>query len=207
MEKQETYKYGWFPIITAVLMLTFWILFAVFLPMQENYINWVMDNDWTWINVIGFAGSTFGAFALNAIFISLTNKNKLDLMAYGFALTGIIILTSILFFEAFILKGIAIENPDLINLNGSFYQYPLFKLANLSGGILLSVGFLILGIRMLAQRTFKTWKIILLIIACPLFGIVIMPGNIRLVGVLLYSVAFISIGIEMIKNKTLVNKN
>jgi hypothetical protein len=164
-----------------------------------------MDDDWTWINIIGFIGSIFGAFALTAIFSVKTNRNTLDLSAYGIALTGIIILTCILFFEAFILKGIAFQSPGLIDLNGSFYQYPAFKLANLSGGIFLTVGFLVLGIRMIQQETFKKWKIILLMIACPLFGMVIMPGNLRLVGVLLYSIAFSAIGIEMISNKTDAN--
>lgn len=205
MITQKKNTLGWFPIISAVLMLSFWSLFALFLPMQEEYLKWVMDDDWIWINIIGFIGSIFGAYALTAIVLAKTTKNTLDLIAYGIALAGIIILTCILFFEAFILKGIAFQNPDLINLNGSFYQYPAFKLANLFGGIFFTLGFLVLGIRMIQQETFKKWKIILLMIACPLFGIVIMPGNLRLLGVLLYSIAFMAIGIEMISNKTVAN--
>ena len=191
---------GWFPIITAVLMLSFWILFAAFLPMQEEYLKWVLDDDWTWINLIGFVGSTFGVFALTAIFSTLRNKNYLDYIGYGVGIAGIVILTSILFFETFILKGIALQKPELIDLTQGFYQYSIFKLANVSGGILLTVGFIILGIKMLYLSTFKAWKIVLLMIACPLFGIVLMPGNVRLLGVLLYSISFIAIGIEMISN-------
>jgi len=201
-EAKNKHWYGWLPIIAAILMLSFWILFAILLPMQTEYIKWVMDSDWTWINLIGFIGSSFGVLALTAIFSFHPVKNIIDLFAFGLTILGILMLTCILFFEAFILKGIAIQNKDLINLNGSFYRYPIFQLASISGGILLTSGFLILGMRMLFQRTFKKWKLILLMIACPLFGIVKMPGNIRLLGVLLYSTAFISIGIEMINNKT-----
>lgn len=200
MEIQTNNRNGWFPIIAAVLMLSFWILFAVFLPMKEEYVNWVLDDDWTWINIIGFIGSAFGIFALQAIFSTIKGKNTVDRILFGTGVIGIVILTSLLFFETFILKGIALQNPELIDLNGSFYQYPIFKLANLLGGILLSISFFGLGVRMIILSTFKKWKLILLMIACPLFGIVIMPGNLRLLGVLLYAVSLIAIGIEMIKD-------
>lgn len=192
---------GWFPISTAVLMLLFWTLFAVFLPMQENYVNWIFDSDWTWINVIGFIGSLMGIFAFNSIFSALDSERNTDFIGYFTAIIGIVMLTSILFFEAFILKGIAIESPELIDLNAGFYQNIAFKTANLSGGVLLTIGVLILGISMLRRKTFKKWKVILFMIACPLFGIVIMPGNLRLLGVLLYAISLIAIGIEMNKKK------
>jgi hypothetical protein len=195
----ESYYSGWFPISTAVLLLLFWTLFAVFLPMQEPYVNWVMDSDWTWVNIIGFVGSLMGIFAFNSIAATLNSENNIDFIGYLIAVCGVAILTAILFFEAFILKGIAIQNPEIINLNEGFYQYFAFKTANLSGGILLTIGAIILGIRMIRESTFKKWKVILFMLACPMFGIVIMPGNVRLIGVLLYSISLIAIGIEMIK--------
>lgn len=197
----HTHCSGWFPISTAVLMLLFWTLFAVFLPMQEAYINWVLDSNWTWINIIGFIGSLLGIFALNSIAAALNSEKNIDFIGYLAAVCGVTILTAILFFEAFILKGIAIQNPEIINLNEGFYQNSTFKTANLSGGLLLSIGALILGFSMIKKRTFKKWKVILFMLGCPLFGIVIMPGNVRLIGVLLYSISLIAIGIEMIKNK------
>jgi hypothetical protein len=195
----ESYYSGWFPISTAVLLLLFWTLFAVFLPMQEPYVNWVMDSDWTWVNIIGFVGSLMGIFAFNSIAATLNSENNIDFIGYLIAVCGVAILTAILFFEAFILKGIAIQNPEIINLNEGFYQYFALKTANLSGGILLTIGAIILGIRMIRESTFKKWKVILFMLACPMFGIVIMPGNVRLIGVLLYSISLIAIGIEMIK--------
>ncbi|RED43811.1 hypothetical protein [Seonamhaeicola aphaedonensis] len=196
---------GWFPISTAVLMLVFWILYAVFLPMQEPYVNWVLDSDWTWVNVIGFVGSLMGIFALNSVYSVLNSEKTSDYIGYTIGISGVVILTAILFFEAFILKGIAIQSPEIINLNSGFYQENSFKIANLSGGLLLTIGALILGVSMVKRKIFKRWKVVMFMIACPTFGIVIMPGNVRLLGVLLYSISLIAIGVEMNK-KTDANK-
>ena len=122
---------GWFPISTAALMLSFWILYAIFLPMQKAYIYWVLDNDWTWINLVGFMGSLMGIFALNSIFLILDSKRITDFIGYFIGVSGIVILTATLFFEAFVLKGIALENPNLIDLNSGFYQDITFRNATL----------------------------------------------------------------------------
>ena len=197
----NTDKQGWLPIISAGLLLTFWIFFAVFLPMTEPYINWVMDDDWIWINTLGFIGSALGILALYAIYFKIELRGFLDRIALGLAIFGITILTSILFFESFILKGIALENKNIIDLNGSFYVFQPFKLASLIGGLLFSFGMTLLGVLMIKKRTFKRWSLLLLTIGSPLFGIVLVPGNLRLLGVLLYSIAFIAIGFQMLKRK------
>ena len=104
-----------------------------------------------------------------------------------------------MFFESFILIGIAIQSPEIIDLNAGFYQENIFKMASLSGGLLLSAGALILGVSLIKRNIFKRWKVVTFMLACPMFGIVIMPGNVRLLGVLLYSISLIAIGVEMNK--------
>ena len=192
-------KQGWLPITSASLLLTFWIFFAAFLPMKEPYINWVMDDDWIWINTLGFVGSTLGILSLFSIYLRINSRGLLERIAFGLSIFGIAVLTSILFFESFILKGIALENESLVDLNGSFYSFQPFKLVSLAGGIIFSAGMILLGFFMIKKKTFNRWSLILLIIGCPLFGIMLVPGNLRLLGVLLYSIAFISIGIQMLK--------
>ena len=175
--------------------------------MQKEYLNWVLDDDWTWINIIGFSGSILGVLAVSAMVQYKQNKSIFDFIAYGCSVIGIGFLTSILFFESFILKSIARTNPELINFNTGFYTEPIFNQANLMGGMFFSIGMIGLAILMIADKTFKTWKLVLLMIGAPLFGIMLMPGNVRIVGVLLYSVAFIGIGIEMVKTKCIENNN
>jgi len=192
---------GWMPIASAILLITFWIFFAIFLPMDRPYLQWVLDANWIWINILGFIGSALGVFALFSIQQHIYDKSIIDHALFGAAVFGVLILTSILFFECFILKGIALENEALINLDGSFYKYRPFQIANLTGGILFSLGIIGMAIKMIFRKTFKKWSLILLLIGCPLFGIVLVPGNLRLLGVLLYSIAFISIGMQMLKMK------
>ena len=197
---------GWLLIISASLLALFWVLFALFLPMQKPYISWVLDDDWTWINCIGFSGSLTAVLAVMALFEFKKRKGYFDYIAFAFAIIGTVYLTSILFFEAFILKGIALVNPELILLDGSFYMYPSFKVANIVGGISFSFGMIGLSVRMMKERTFRRWKLIMLLIASPLFGIVLFSGNIRLIGVLLFTISFVSIGKEMI-NHVRIMKN
>lgn len=192
-------KQGWLPIVSASMLLTFWIFFAVFLPMTEPYINWVLDSDWIWINTLGFIGSSLGVLSIYSIYQKISSRGNIEHIALGMAIIGVVVLTCILFFESFILKGIALENKNLIDLGGSFYAYKPFMIASLAGGILFSLGMILLGILMIQKKTFKRWSLIVLIIGCPLFGIMLVPGNFRLLGVLLYAIAFISIGSQMLK--------
>ncbi|MFY0644349.1 MAG: hypothetical protein JXR19_07765 [Bacteroidia bacterium] len=193
---------GWLLIITAILMLAFWTLFAILLPMQEPYIHWVQNKHWTWINSIGFSGSIFGLFSILVLFNYIGRKTVSSFIGLGLGLTGITFLTGLLFFEAFVIKGIALEQASLIRLGEGFYNHTPFKWATTLGGIFLSLGFILLGIDMLKCNSFKNWKIYILMLACPLFGLVIVPGNLRILGVLLYGIAFISIGLEILRKSS-----
>jgi hypothetical protein len=191
-------KSGYPIIISSSLLFVFWILFAVFLPMQEEYIHWVMDSDWVWVNSVGFLGSLLGIFAINSFFSNGQNS-KTEGILYICSIAGIVIMTAILFFEAFILKGIAIQQADIVVLNEGFYLFAPFRLVSLLGGILLSVGIIGICIKYIKLRQLKSWKLITLAIGTPLFSLIIVPGNLRLLGVLLYFIGFLFIGIEIQK--------
>jgi hypothetical protein len=189
---------GFLCILSAVLLLMFWTFFAVFLPMNQAYLNWVMDGDWLWINIIGYFGAVLGLLAFTSIMVYQNNIKPINVFAFICVILGSVLLSGLLFFETFILKGIAKVSPNLIDQSSGFYQEFSFRAANLLAGISFSVGFIIWGVLALRSGLFKKWKIVLLIIGSPLFSLVIMPGNFRLVGVLFYSIAFIGMGYEMI---------
>lgn len=189
---------AWILILTGTLMFSYWILFALFLPMSEEYNKWILDPDWTWVNVIGYSASLFGVFSLIVFKDLLHAYDKIVAISFPISLVGAIGLSSILFFEGFILKGITLENDSIIRLNESFYLHGPFKVANLLSGILFSTGVLVLAIKMIDQKSFRKWSLIVLLISCPLFSIVLFPGNIRLVGVLLYTTAFVSLGVQQL---------
>lgn len=191
---------GYFLIASGGLMGAFWTLFALFLPMQEAYLNWVMNPNWTWINVIGFMGSLLGIFAIQTLYQLLNSSGVLIKLAYVLSVIGVVILTSILFFEAFILKGIAVEAEEMIKLGVGFYVHPPFETINLIGGIAMTFGMSVIGYHLLQQALVKRWKVIMLMISIPLFSLVVLPPNARLVGVLLYTISFIGLGIELVRS-------
>ncbi len=56
--------YGAYIVISAGnIMPLYWILFALYLPMKERYINWVSSKNWIWVNSIGFTAAIVGIIA------------------------------------------------------------------------------------------------------------------------------------------------
>lgn len=204
METNQNKHQGIALILSGSLLFLFWTLFALFIPMTEPYIKWVLDEDWIWINAIGFSGSMIGIFAITNL-KSLVQKSRMANLFFILSISGIVILSSILFFEAFILKGIARLAPEIVVLNEGYYIEPSFYGINLLGGLSFSGGVIGIASLLFRQGAIKKWKLITLMISCPLFGIVIMPPNLRLLGVLLYFISFLLIGVEIqrIKDSTI----
>lgn len=196
MKRINLERLGWVLMLSGVSFLVYWLLYAMVLPMQQPYINWVLDPDWTWVNAFGFTSSAFGVFAVIALVAIPLKKSAFVWIGFVLSIIGIIILTSVLFFEAFILKGIALENASMVIIGDGFYLHAPFQGANLAGGIMFSTGLILLSSWLIKYKVFKVWKLVLLMISCPLFSLLIMPPNLRLVGVLLYAVSFTLIGLE-----------
>ena len=127
-------------------------------------------------------------------------KGGLEKLGLVLAVLGAILLSSVLFFECFILKGLANADPSLIDPNGSFYNYAPFKYATLTSGLIFSSGMVLLCQALLREKAFKTNSLLMVMIGSPLFSIIYIPGNFRLFGVLIYCIGLISIGVKMLKS-------
>jgi hypothetical protein len=192
-------KSGWLPILSASLLVICWTLFAILIPMKQEYVKWVLDINWVWVNTIGFLGAALGVFAFFAIYSYSNLRTTLDHLATGIAIMGAVMLSGILFFEAFILKGIALQVPDMVQVGEGFYLYPSFYYGNLAGGMMTSIGIIVLSYRLIKSKIFKTWKLVVLSIGTFFFTIVAIDPNLRLVGLVLYATGLISVGMEMLK--------
>lgn len=174
-------------------MLLYWILFAIKIPMSENYIVWVLDNDWVWVNSIGFGGAILGFIGLDIIFRSADINRKQVEIFYWLSQVGIIILIIILFYETFIQKEIALRAPELVNLSQGIQESSLFKIPIYIGGIILGTGISGFILKLYKTKTYPGWMIVLLGIGILTFGLLFLPGQIRLVGVISYSTAMIGL--------------
>lgn len=184
-------------ILSGLMMACFWTSFALFLPMQSPYIDWVLDRDWTWVNLLGFGGAVLGVLSLFVLFSILQRISTAGMLGLVLGVAGSTMLAGVLYFETFMLKGLARAAPELVDLGGPFYHYPVFRFANLSGGVMLTAGAVLLGLVLVRQAVLKRWKVSLWMVANPLFGLVILPGNLRLIGVLLYAVSMAAMGWEV----------
>ena len=181
----------------SVILPVYWITFAVALPMREKYITWVASRNWVWVNSVGFAGGIAGIFAVVIITVYL-GPGLLNYSTVALAIAGSVIMTSLLYFEAYILPGLVSAAPALVDQTGSLYTAPPFRIARLVGSIMFSLGFIVWGLVWITSGRLPLWASLCLISGAPLFSLVFLPGNLRLAGVLLYAAGLFGAGLKML---------
>ncbi len=190
--------YGAYIVISAaIIMPLYWILFAIYLPMKERYINWVSSKNWIWVNCIGFAGAIVGILG-SFVIVLFIGDTILNYLAFFIVVVGSVIMTSLLYFESFILPGLILPAPHLVNQQSELYKFKAFIRIRVIGGIIFSIGFIVWGIEWLASGKLPLWSSICMMIGAPLFSLVFLSGNLRLLGVLLYSAGLLGVGLKIL---------
>ena len=128
---------------------------------------------------------------------------KTDPLFFHAALAGTLGLTCILFFETFILKAIALNHAVLVDPGSELYLYPPFRTVVITSGILFSIGYMGIAIKLMKQTAINRWLLSGLLIGAPLFGNVFIPGNIRLAGMLIFCLSLLTIGLKLIRENRL----
>ena len=107
-------------------------------------------------------------------------------------------MTSLLYFEAYILPGLVSVAPVLVDQTGPLYTAPPFRIVRLVGSIIFSVGFIVWGLVWIRSGRLPLWASLCLISGAPLFSLVFLPGNLRLAGVFLYAAGLFGAGLKML---------
>ncbi len=185
--------YGAYIVIPAgIIMPLYWILFALYLPMKEIYISWVSSKHWIWVNSIGFAAAIVGIIA-SFVIVQYIGEQIFNYLSFIIVIIGSVIMASLLYFEAFILSGLLSPAPQLVNQQSELYNFKAFMRIRVIGGIIFSIGFIAWGIVWLASGKVPVWSSICMMIGAPLFSLVFLSGNLRLLGVLLYSTGLLGV--------------
>lgn len=185
-------------LLASVLMPLYWISFALALPMREKYVNWVASKNWIWVNSLGFAAAIVGIGA--TVFIAVYLQPSLaNYVSVAFVVVGSVMMTSLLYFEAYILPGMVTSAPNLVDQSSGLYTFSSFSVIRILGSLIFSVGFVAWGIVWISSGSMSLWSSLCIVLGAPLFALVFIPGNIRLVGVLLYSAGLFGVALRMLR--------
>jgi len=191
-------------IFSAVLLLLFWFLYAILLPINEvttNYHLLILDPDWLLVNGLGVIGFILALVGVLGIFFKqFDDLTELGMIGFLITFVGQAFYNASIYYETFIWPILAQSDPNLINMStGPIYSNPVFFIMLILAGSLYAFGFLIFGYSTYKTETFPKWAILLLVIGVALFIPGFSPYIIRTLGVIVYAVGLVWVGYMLTK--------
>jgi hypothetical protein len=171
-------------------LLIWWFLFPVILPIgdaTENFQNLILDNNWTWLNLVGLVASLLLCLGLPGIYLAhLGDFSKSGFAGILLSCGGLILFTAIQYYETLIWPAAAQTNPELLQTNGPLISGNPGVLAGLlASGIILGIGYILFGMAALRTKKYNKTAILLLMTGAVVFGNgIVFP--VRTIGLLLF---------------------
>ena len=196
-------------VIFGSIFIIYWIAYGIALPVQElktSIVPLVSDPDWVWINTVGIISTLFGIIGLTGLhYIQIDKKKFYGTIGYFFAVFGLILLGGQLLWETFVWKILVNSQSNLLNFDGPvFTNKPLLGVM-ITGGLVFSVGYLLIGFACRLCDKLPNFGIQLFILGAPLFGLGPLFGPlqqiIRTIGIVLFATGIIWTGLRMARIK------
>ncbi|MCG8577228.1 MAG: hypothetical protein MI810_20260 [Flavobacteriales bacterium] len=192
-------------IIGAIGLLVWWFLMPIFLPVADaldNFQNLILDDNWIPINTIGLISILLVTIGFPGFYL----KNYLNFKTLGFyglitASIGLILFTSIQYYETLLWPAAVKINPDLLQVKGALVSGDTRVVVGLvASGIFLGIGYILFGISALQTNTYPKIPLWILIVGAVVFGNGI-AFPIRTVGLLLFCIGTIWLAIRLLKDE------
>jgi len=184
----------------AIGILTWWIMMPVFLPVTEaadNFQNMVLDDDWVAVNLVGLISLLLFTLGFPGYYIKHhTRFNRLGFIGLLVVSAGLMLYTSVQYYETLIWPAAVRVNPELLQVKGALVSGdPLVVAGLLVSGVVFGVGYILFGISALQTKSFPRLPLWFLIIGAPVFGNgVAFP--VRTLGLLLFCTGIIWLAIK-----------
>ena len=156
-------------------LLIWWFLMPVLLPVNDaadNFQNLILDNDWVLINIVGLISTLLLALGFPGFY--LKNHDKFSKMGFAgliIASAGLILFTSIQYYETLLWPAAAQVNPELLQVKGALVSGDFGVAAGLLiSGAFLGIGYILFGISALRTKSYPEIPLWLIIIGAPVFG-------------------------------------
>jgi len=159
---------------------------------SENFKNLILDNNWVQINLVGLISMILLTLGFAGFYIKCYEKfNKLGFIGLIITLFGLVLFTSIQYYETLLWPAAARINPELLQVKGALVNGDLRVVAGLiTSGAFLGIGYIIFGISALQMKEYPKIPVWFLIIGAPIFGNGI-AFPIRTFGLLLFCIGTI----------------
>ena len=180
---------SYFSILGSVGLIVWWFLMPILLPVSdasENFQNLVLDDSWIALNAIGLISTLLLTLGFPGFYLKHHEKfNSLGFTGLILAVSGLILFTSIQYYETLLWPAAARINPDLLQAKGALVSGDVGVVAGLmTSGLLLGIGYILFGIAALQTKAYAKIPLWLIIIGAPVFGNGI-AFPIRTIGLLL----------------------
>ena len=185
----------------SVGLLIWWCLFPVVLPIgesSENFQNLILDANWTALNLIGLVSCLLLCLGLPGIFLAHYKHFKMSgFIGLLLACTGLVLFTSIQYYETFIWPAAAEVHPEMVQAQGVLVSgHTLVVGGLLVSGIILGAGYILFGIASLCSKMYPAIPIWFLMLGAVLFGNgILFP--VRTMGLLFFSTGIIWISVRL----------
>jgi hypothetical protein len=131
----------------------------------------VLNSSWAPVHALAVASLILILIGLVGLYAKQSEKcGILGLIGFGVAFIGTVLVTGLLYFEAFIMPVLAIEAPALVDEKGPIFTGPtgiIFPVSLMA----FMLGYLIFGIATIRAKLLSRWGTLLIIIGAVLFGI------------------------------------
>ena len=196
--------------IGALGLLIWWFLMPVFLPVAdatENFKNLILDNNWIPINLIGLISTLLLTLGFPGFYLKHNEKfNKLGFHSVFIASIGLILFTSIQYYETLLWPAAAKINPDLVQVSGALVSGDYGVVSGLiCSGLFLGIGYVLFGFTALQTKAYPKTPLWFLIIGAPLFGIGV-AFAVRTIGLILLCSGTIWLAIKNVKKMTVFKR-
>jgi len=198
-------------IVSAVLLLLFWFLFAILLPLNEvptNYHLLILDPNWLLVNILGVFGFVLALVGILGLFFKQYNElTWYGVVGFLITFVGQVFYNAGMYYETFIWPILAASDPTLVELStGPIYSNPVFFAMQMVAGTMYAVGFLIFAISAFRSKAFSTrptskWAILPLVLGVIMFIPGFFPYVVRTIGIVVYAIGIVWVGVILIRKE------
>jgi hypothetical protein len=196
---------GIFNILSGILLLLYWYLYALLLPygqLSNSLALLVMDENYVFINLIGLFGALSGIIGLVGLFYCFEGQmSKSAGVGFILALIGSILMFTTMMRDTLLWPILVGFDPSLLDFSGPIYTSNTFLPSFIFFGLLYTLGFMVFGIAITRSKIFPRWTGHLLAWGALLFGTGPILGEwqvlIRSMGITAMCIGLIWMGILM----------
>jgi hypothetical protein len=194
---------AWLNLTGAIGILAWWFMMPLFLPVADaanNFQQLILDSEWIPVNMAGLVSTMLITLGFPGFYFAQREKSsKLGFTGLVVASTGLILFTSIQYYETLLWPAAAETNPALVMVHGALVSGNKGVAGGLVvAGMLLGAGYILFGISALQSKVLPRIPIWMLITGAPVFGNgMVFP--VRTIGLLLFASGTSWLAITLIK--------